>query len=248
MNFNSLKHYVIFMRYKRSGSALLVNLLDAHPNAIFVRNEELYGKFERWEEPELIYNHLYNFTKRYRSKPFSANGYKYPIAGVGYAENPIVIGHKSSTRRFLPMAEDAEKMETFQKAVGLPLKHLHLVRDPYDQVNARWQQKEFRRKNAPLGELIDHVREQTEGNYKMFKQADDYYQLHYEDLRSHPAGTMSAVCTFLGLPVTSDHLNSCRELVTQAPEKEAGTWTGADRSAVEKLIADYPEFYNRYGR
>ncbi len=246
MNFDTLRTYVIFMRYKRSGSALLVNLLDAHPNAIFVRNEELYGKFERWDEPSEIYNHLYNTSKRYRTRPFSANGYKYPIEGVGRATSPIVIGHKSSTRRYLPVAHSTERLKEFQAAVDLPLKFLHLVRSPTDQVNARWQQKEFRRKQAPLDELISHVREQTAGNAAMRKQATDYHQVHYEDLKADPVFTMASVCRFLELPPISEHLMRCKELVNQTPEKEATTWNDDTREQIKHLVSDYPEFYGRY--
>ncbi len=248
VNFDTLRYYVIFMRYKRSGSSLLVNLLDAHPNAIFVRNEELYGKFERWDNPSKIYNHLYTSAKRYRDKPYSANGYRYPIEGVGTAKDPVVIGHKSSTRRFLPIAYSSDRLAAFQKAVDLPLKFLHLIRSPFDQVNARWQQKEFRRIGAPLDELIAHVREQTEGNVAMREQAErtNYYQVHYEDLKAYPVATMSAVCSFLGLSVISKHLEACKGLVTQTLEKEATTWTVETRVKVRHLIADYPEFYKRY--
>lgn len=247
MDFSTLRHYVIFMRYKRSGSSLLVNLLDAHPNAIFVRNEEMFGTFQRFNAPEQLYDHLHSRARRYRNKPFSANGYKYPIKGVGVAVDPLVIGHKSSTRRYLPVAESREKLEEFQKAVDLPLKFLHLVRSPWDQVNARWQQKEFRRISAPLGDLIEHVAEQTGGNAKMREHAGkEYHQVHYEDLQAHPVSTMAAVCHFLGLPLKSDHLLRCEELVFQTPEKEATTWTPESEAKVMALCDKYPEFYGRY--
>ena len=249
MNFDTLRAYVIFMRYKRSGSALLVNLLDAHPNAIFVRNEEMYRTFSRFNNPEQLYNHLYTSAKRYQNRPFSANGYKYPIKGVGEVTDPVVIGHKSSTRTFLPVAHSNEKLAEFQNAVNLPLKFLHLVRSPFDQVNARWQQKEFRRKNAPLDALIEHVAEQTEGNAKMRAQAGltDYYQVHYEDLKKSPVSTMAAVCHFLGLPVQSEYLSRCDMLVDGATdEKIATTWTKESKAKVYALCDKYPEFYGRY--
>lgn len=246
MDFSTLQYYVVFMRYKRSGSALLANLLDAHPNAIFVRNEELYGKYDKYGSPKKIYNHLYNSSKRYRNKPFSANGYKYPIDGVGYVENPLVIGHKSSTRRYLPVANSQKRLDEFQRAVDLPLKFLHLVRNPYDQVNARWQQKEFRRIKAPVDELIAHVREQTQGNAKMRAMAEDYHQVHYEDLQQHTVSTVAAVCDFLTIPVLSKHLAACKELVYQGDEKKATTWTKKNEEEIFALCNDYPEFYGRY--
>jgi len=226
-----------------------VNLIDAHPNAIFVRNEELYGKFYKWaDDPKRIYKHLYDSAKRYQNRPFSANGYKYNIPGVGFAENPIVIGHKSSTRRYLPVANSWEKLTEFHKAVALPLKFLHLIRSPYDQINARWQQKEFRRKKAPLGEIIKHVREQTEGNYQMWCKTgeEEYLQVHYEDIQEFPVSIMTTICYFLNLPLNSKHLADCKNLVYTHKEKEAITWTDEDKAAVVDLCKDYPEFYERY--
>jgi LPS sulfotransferase NodH len=169
---------------------------------------------------------------------------------VGYAHDPIVIGHKSSTRRYIPIAESRSKLLEFHAAVGsnLRLKFLHLVRSPYDQVNARWQQKEWRRKNAPLDEIIAHVREQTEANWKMFGHCDytEYHQVHYEDLQTQPLCTMTKVCDFLGLPLLEEHLENCRDLVYKRAEKTAATWTDDTREQVEHIIGDYPEFYERY--
>jgi hypothetical protein len=192
---------------------------------------------------------LYNRSARYRGRPFSANGYKYPIEGVGSAHDPIIIGHKSSTRRYIPLAEGEQSLQDFQAAVNLPLKFLHLVRSPYDQVNARWQQKEFRRKNAPLDEIIAHVREQTEANWKMWLRSEnwgDYHQVHYEDIQEQPWITMTDVCSFLNLPVVYDHLQGCRNLVYNRAEKTAATWTGDTREQVKHIIEDYPKFYERY--
>jgi hypothetical protein len=250
MNFDTLQNYVILMRYKRSGSALLTQLLDAHPNCIFVRREELYASLDKWETPEKVYQHLYGWSIRRKGRALSVNGYKYPIEGVGFAHDPISIGHKSSTRRYLPIAESRSKLIEFHKAVGydLRLKFLHLVRSPYDQVNARWQQKEFRRNNSPLDKIIAHVREQTEANWKMFGHCDytEYHQVHYEDLQTQPLCTMTKVCDFLSLPLLEEHLENCRNLVYQRAEKTAATWTADTREQVKHIIEDYPEFYRRY--
>jgi hypothetical protein len=249
MNFDTLQNYVILMRYKRSGSALLTQILDAHPNCIFVRREELYASLDKWETPEKIYQHLYGWSIRRKGRPLSVNGYEYPIEGVGYAHDPISIGHKSSTRRFLELVSDEQSLHDFQAAVNLPLKFLHLVRSPYDQVNARWQQKEFRRKNAPLDEIIAHVREQTEANWKMYQLSEgwgDYHQVHYEDLQNRPLINMAKVCSFLELPLLEDHLENCRKLVHRTAERTAATWTADTREQVEHIIGDYPKFYERY--
>lgn len=250
MNFDTLQHYVIFMRYKRSGSALLVNLLDAHQNIIFVRNEELYRKYPKWaDDPNSIYDHLYTNSQRYIEKPFSANGYEYPIEGVGNVTKPIVIGHKSSTRNFIPMAEDPAKLQQFKDAVNLPLKFVHLVRNPYNLVGARWQQKEFRRINAPLGPIIDHLQDQVDANRKMKDQAlvaETYHQLHLEDLIDIPYRTISGVCEYLEVEVNHFHINKSMRLIFKQDDVRPAPWTEANKDRIKQMIKENHDFFGRY--
>jgi len=248
MKFDTVEAYVVYLRYKRSGSALLVNLLDAHPNVVFVRNEELFGTWERWktEGPHRLFQHLYSNSRRYHRKPFSANGYSYPIRGVGEIEVPMVIGHKSSTRRMKELSESPARFRAFKEYVGVPLKFVHLVRSPYDQVNARWQQKEWRRKSAPVMPLIKHVEEQLRVNTTMRAYAESYYQIHYEDLVADPKKEMRGLLSFLGVPVLDDHLENCVGLVRVVPHAVMPEWREEERSFVQKMINDYPEFLGRY--
>jgi hypothetical protein len=246
--FDSLTAYVVFLRYKRSGSALLVNLLDAHPNIVFVRNEEMYAKFNKWGSAQRIFDHLYSNTKRYRSKPFSANGFSYPIEGVGRCVEPKVIGHKSSTRNMFPLADNSFVLRDFQRMIGLPLKHVHLIRNPYHMVAARWQQKEFRRKNAPLGPIIDHLEEVTRLNSTLASRAEKYYQIHLEDIIFTPEDSITRLCQFLGVEAYKDYLARCSGLVSNKIDIEGAPWTKGDRERILGLISQYRGFYGRYDR
>jgi hypothetical protein len=248
MDFSTVKNYVIFLRYKRSGSALLVNLLDAHPNIIFVRNEELFGKWNRWTKqgPERLFDHLYHNAKRYKDKPFSANGYKYPIEGVGKVDVPLVVGHKSSTRRMKEIAYNEAVFRQFEEYVGVPLKFVHLIRDPYHQVSARWQQKEFRRTGASLTPLLEHVREQLEINRQMRRYAKDYYQLYYEKLVGDPKKEMRALLEFLEVDVLDSHLDACDKLVEFKQHKVLPKWELKDVKFIDRLVEEYSEFLGEY--
>lgn len=244
MNFDSLKHYVVYIRYKRSGSALLVNLLDAHPNVIFVRNEEMFAKYKRWDR-ERIFDHLYNQTKRYRNKPFSANGYKYPIEGVGEVDYPLVIGHKSSTRNFPYSIEDIHK---FGEHVNLNLKYVHLVRNPYNMISARWQQKEFRRKNAPLDPIIDHLEEVVDKHYRIWLELnqDEYHQLSLESLIDTPRRTMVDLCEFLEVVPWPHYVERCENLIFEKDDVRPAPWTDKDKDRIKRLVDKYWMFFEKY--
>lgn len=250
MNFDTLKSYMVFMRYKRSGSGLLASLIDAHPNVIFSRRSQIfrnYGEVDR----EAFFDHLWNSTKPYRDKTFYANGYYYPIEGVGKCKEPLIIGHKSSTSAHLPVCSEPERLDGFREYVKLPLKFVHLVRNPYSMVEARWQQKEFRRSNFPVEPIIDHLKEVVKAQDQLYQriEQDVYYQIHLEMLIKNPKTAMGRLCYFLEIPVLEDHLNRCAELVFDKEDSHTWvkpSWTSTDLNRVDKLIKDYPHFFSLY--
>jgi hypothetical protein len=194
-NYDQLQSYVVFMRYKRSGSALLSVLLNAHPDIMFPRVELLYEKFHKFKTREDLFDHVAKASRRYTSKTFSANGYRYPIHGSGTTRKPLVIGHKSATRTFLPLAEGT-KLKEFGAKVEVPLKVIHLVRNPYNMIAARWMQKEWRRDNKPVGPIIDDIIKVAEANHKIWCMNDGtwdrLYTVKLEELIATPRGTMTA--------------------------------------------------------
>jgi hypothetical protein len=251
MNWDDLQSYVIFLRYKRSGSALLQNLIDAHPNAIFPRAEEAYANFEKKDKEEIL-SGIWKHSKKFTHKDFYANGYRYPIEGTGRIEghSPLVVGHKSSTRRFLEM--DTDRFLAWRAKMGVPLSIVHLVRDPYKQIEARWQQKEWRRNNAPLHKLIDELEPVFEANMEVRRACNMglgwYHQIYLEDLIQDPKKIMKNLVSFLKLPENKEHLERGAELVFEEDEVYANvTWTQLERERIERLIKKYPLFLRRYG-
>lgn len=252
MNWGDLQTYVIFLRYKRSGSALLQNLIDSHPNAVFPRAEEAFANFEDQTKDEILYK-LWRQAKKYTHRDFYANGYRYPIEGTGYVNQRgvLVAGHKSSTRRFLEM--DTDRFLAWRTKLGVPLSFVHLIRDPYKQIEARWQQKEWRRKNAPLHKLIDDLEPVLAANMQVRRDCNKglgwYHKIYLEDLIQDPKKTMKNLGKFLKLPDSQDWLNRCSELVFDEDEVYGNvTWTQIERDRIERLIEKYPLFLGRYTR
>lgn len=246
MMWDSVHSYVMFLRYKRSGSALLVNLLDSHPNVVFVRNEELFAKWSRWGSPEQMFKHLYSNAKRYRRKPFSANGYSYPIEGVGYVDTPLVVGHKSSTRRMAEFSRDSDQFDAFQTFIGKPFNFIHLVRNPWDMVTARWQQKEFRRTNAPVISLVDHVIEQAIMNERMEQYVGgDVYRIYYEDLVANTEREMTKLASRLNIPFDQVWIDRCVTLVEPKVDDGIPMWTKEDHKKLEQMTSRF-SFFERY--
>ncbi len=220
MDWSKVHTYVIFARYKRSGSALLSCCLDAHPNIIFPRNELLFDKYKSYGSPGKMYDHLYRGSRKYKNKDrvFSANGYRYPIEGSGECTEPLVIGHKSSTRAYLKL--NREKIKAFKEFTGVRLQMLFLVRNPFHLISERWMQKEWRRRNAPVGPIIDdiikvsqHHQELVLGDVVPTMESPRYQRVRYETLVSDPNYVLTGVANTLGVAAEQPWLDACKKLI-----------------------------------
>lgn len=247
VNWDTVHTYVLLGRYKRSGSALLSCCLDAHPNIIFPRNELLFEKYKKYETKERMYEHLWNQSKKFRGgRTFSANGYKYPIKGAGRCDEPRVIGHKSSTRAYMKL--DEPTLKDFNRFTDADMVMLFLARNPFHLISERWMQKEWRRKNAPVGPIIDDIINVSRKHEEILDLMPHQY-ICYEDL-VHPKCTealLKGIARVLQVPAPKSWLDSCKELIH---EDDAHTteppWTKADIDRVYKELVEEYWFFNGY--
>ncbi len=245
MDWSKVHTYVIFARYKRSGSALLSCCLDAHPNIVFPRNELLFDKYKSYGSPGKMYDHLYRGSRKYKDKDrvFSANGYRYPIEGSGECTEPRVIGHKSATRIYLKLNND--KLDDFKAFTGVNLKMVLLTRNPFHLISERWMQKEWRRRNAPVGPIIDDIIKVSEHHLGLVW---SYWQVHtvpYEKLVSKTDRTLTALAAGLGVDRPDTWIDACEKLINPDDAHVCDPpWTQQDVDRVyEELISKFWWFF-----
>ena len=154
-----------------------------------------------------------------------------------------------------------KELENFQKFEGYPLKLLHIVRNPYDNIATRflYDMSDEIRKDTFLNnkvwddikKLTNMVRKQT-SDYKRIQQFIDYLgervlTLHHEDLISDPESFLDKMCGFLEIECSSFYIETAAKSVFTdvTMSRHNVVWSGELKTQVNHAIQEYP-FLNRY--
>ena len=151
---NSVRKFVFFVGYARSGHSIIGSLLDAHPNVIIAHE---YALFEKWiNDPQKhsnrrwLYTRLYNNSKcsyqqGHRKSKENRKGYSLHIASYWqgrYNQTIEVIGDKAGGMTTKTYAKAVRRSNgQFVRAynnllttVNVPVITIHAVRNPFDNI------------------------------------------------------------------------------------------------------------------
>jgi hypothetical protein len=127
----------MFIGYPRSGHSLVGSLLDAHPNVVIAQECDVL-KFVRMGfgrktiYPTLLLNSRMILSQRGREW----SGYSYHVPGQwqGRYAKLVVIGDKKAGRSTDRLMRNPDLLSKLQKAVRVPTKVIHVVRNSYDNI------------------------------------------------------------------------------------------------------------------
>ena len=149
---NSVRKFVFFVGYARSGHSILGSLLDAHPNVIIAHE---YALFEKWiNHPQKhrnrrwLYTRLYNNSNRsYQRGPrkdkVNKKGYSLHIGSFWqgqYNHTIEVIGDKAggmTTKAYARNLRNGKFVRAYNElltTVKVPVIPIHAVRNPFDNI------------------------------------------------------------------------------------------------------------------
>ena len=142
-NATNLRHFLVFTGYPGSGHTLVGAIVDAHPNALVSHEVDVLAKLKRYlnlrDGRGVLFRELIDNTYSRRNKRLQTQ-YDYAIPGwSGRTRNMTVLGDKKGggTTNQLRAARDPTKLlVSLEQLVGVPLKLLHVIRDPLDQIAA----------------------------------------------------------------------------------------------------------------
>ena len=158
--------------------------------------------------------------------------------------------------------EDFEELELFQEFVGYPLRIIHIVRNPYDNIATKFLYgiSGETRKDA-IREDIQIVSEDTSidtyvrrhiNAIQKIQRFIDYFgdrmlTLHHEDLIEDPIQFLTKLCNYLVIACSDYYLEKASEVVFSNPTKSRHSveWSKETRDSIELAIQKY-EFLRRY--
>ena len=251
-DFSNLEKYCIFIGYQRSGSSLVGALLDAHPNIVIAHELNAMQFFESKFGKEQIYYFLLKNSQQFAQQGRSWSGYSYvvPNQWQGKFSSLKVIGDKKAALSTIKLGQNPQLLEQIRKTVRLPIKFVHVYRNPYDNITTMFKKKD--RKKTKLLDFegtINYYFElcETIDILKKNIPIQDVFDLQHEALIDNPQKKLQELCHFLDLEASNDYLNDCASILFKSPHKTRETiqWNEKHIELVKNKMMKF-DFLQKY--
>jgi hypothetical protein len=240
-SFDHIRYFCLFVGYPRSGHTLVGSLLDAHRHAIIGLELDVLRYIRFGFSRAQIFLLLVENSRLQAKRGRQWTGYSYyvPNQWQGRAEQIRVIGDKRGGDTSRRLARDFSLLDRLRRRVGLPLKVIHVVRNPYDNIATMCL-----RGDAPgLDQAIDAYfsMADTVARVQQHLPASDFITVHHEDIIAHPIAEIANLCEFLELCADSNYLRDCASIVFEHPNRSRSkvAWTAEQRTRVARRCAQY---------
>jgi hypothetical protein len=243
-SFADLRAYCMFVGYPRSGHSLVGSLLDAHPDVVIAHELDalkyVHARFGR----ERIFHLLLDKSEEFTARGRRWNGYSYevPRQWQGRRRRLRVIGDKKGGASTMRLRANPELLARLRRTVGVPVKLVHVVRNPFDNISTIVLKTKKRR--FTLAEGVDYYFElcETVGRTKGATDPADLFELRHEDFVARPRHKLGELCGFLGVDAADDYLDACAGVVFDSPRRTRRelAWPDALVDEVRGRMAAYP--------
>jgi hypothetical protein len=242
-DFGSVEVYCMFVGHGRTGHSLVGSLLNGHSEMVISHELDALRLLDRALVP-VSRDQLFSAILQ-RDAEFTGLGrewtrYSYDVPGTAQGEfdRLRVIGDKkgaASTRR---LGTSPELLGELRETVSVPLRVVHVVRNPFDTIASRRKRKDVWTEygiekffaNADHVELVSEMLDE-----------DELFRLHHEDLVSNTTDVLSDLCAFLGMHASDDYLSACEEFVFDSPKqtRHESEWRRDEIERIERKSREY---------
>ncbi|MEX0834345.1 MAG: sulfotransferase [Actinomycetota bacterium] len=237
--FRDVENYCMFIGHGRSGHSIVGALLNAHPRVVISRELDVLKYLQRGVPIGLIYGAILvaddRFSNRWNSVTGQGHDYKVPGQWQGRFERLQVIGDKRGGRSADRLARSPGVLEKLRRAVRVPLRVIHVVRNPFDNISTI-----SARRHVPLEAAIDHF-SAGEGHITLVRPmlgSEELLTIRHEDLLDNPQPHLSNIFAWLGAPATPEFLRDASSILFSSPKKTRleAPWTPILVDRVNELI------------
>jgi sulfotransferase family protein len=244
-----LQAFCLFIGYPKSGHSLVGALLDAHPDVVIARAMNPLALIAVDGEPrDEVFDRLVESSREESARGRKQNKYRYGVEGQwqGRTRTLLVLGDKFSDRTTKRIGKNPEALPAFASEVGLPLRLIHVVRNPFDMVARIAKSKlhegsdDERRERATA-----YVGRLAELNDELIG-AEEYPVLtvRHESLVDDPRRELARMCEFLGVEPEPAYLDACAAIVFGSPQRTRDLleWSAEQITAVDRVIGRHAFF------
>lgn len=214
-DFARVERFCLFAGYPRSGHSLVGALLNAHPDAVIAHELDVPPLILGGCGRDELYARIVARARWFHLRGDRSNyAYRVPGQWQGRFRRLRVIGDKRGGAVTRSLAAHPELLERTRALVGVPLRVLHVVRNPFDNVAAIaiWEKMS----------LADAARFyfrhcETTARLPELCAPGELLPLRHEAMVHDPASALRALCDHLGLAAEPGWIASCRSIVFPTP-------------------------------
>ena len=277
-----VKTFVIFAAIGRSGHSIVGSLMDAHPDMIIAHEynilKHIREQLNGYNNPLALFNSIYTNSYRsavrgWRSKKKVQKGYTLSMSHnswQGGVRSLRVIGDKSGTLTLVEFKSDPTKCQylvrELERSLGIPVKAIHVVRNPYDNIATKFLYDSMKAKNKIFkiprtpseianfpkptitNEYIEMFFEHVSTLHRMISDCHlPVLDVHLSDLINQPMSVMRDICDFVSVEYSVDYLEACVGKVFQSLSKTRSLvkWSQEQIDNVTQNTSRFLEF-SRY--
>lgn len=243
MNIPNPESFCLFFGYGRSGHSLVGSLLDAHREAVIAHEYDAVGAFCNDMAPDDLFKALIDNSRQQAESGRKQTGYSYVVDNQwqGTCERLRVLGDKQGGVTTLHLGEQPDRLEGFRAYVGVPLKCILVLRNPYDIVSSMVRNN---RKGQGLDHCLDSFAVLTEYIEVIMDRLDstELFTLRHEDLMTQTDASLRDLTGFLGLDAPDDYIRACSALIWEQPRRSRDLieWNDRGRQTVANIIERHP--------
>jgi hypothetical protein len=247
-----LHAFCLFVGYPKSGHSLVGALLDAHPDIVIARaTNPLALVVEDGLSRAQVFEMLLESSRHQATRGRKQNRYRYTVEGQwqGRVRALTVIGDKFSDRTTKRIRRTPAALAAFEREVRLPLRLIHVTRNPFDMVAriaiSKIEEGTPREKVAKATQYL--ARLAAVNDEVIAAGTPPVLTVRHESLIENPRDELQRVCDFLGVETDDSYLDACARIVFPSPQRtrERVDWDETQVGAVEDVIARH-DFFQDY--
>jgi hypothetical protein len=244
--------FCLFVGYPRSGHSLVGSLLDAHPEVALAHEADVLKYFEDGHTRPRIFKELLANSRRQadRETGRTQSGYIYDIPGQwqGRVARLRVIGDKSGGETVRRLAANPSQLRRFADFIELPLRLIHVVRNPFDTVARLSLVTNNDLPKRTIGEAVTWFEVYATVNAALIESGEfDILTLRHEEVVADPRANLRRACEFVGVEPFDEYVEACAGIVWDAPHRTRDRidWPERELDRVSRIAERY-DFLRSY--
>lgn len=249
-HFASLKYFCVFIGYPRSGHSIIGSIIDAHPNACISHEYHALANYTNFNTKEDFFYELLKTAEQQANSGRQSYGYEYLFEGLsqGTIEQLQVIGDKRGSGTTHYLINDLNSIDIFQQFVELPLKIIHVTRNPYDIITTKasyHQSKKVTITKEAIQTSIRVLEKEALLNQQLIdSKKHEILSFAHESLILNPIDTIQNLFNYLELPIDQKFIAKivAKIFANSNKSRNSYAWNSAEIEQVKNQILSIPIF------